>query len=301
MNTHRNPTQKALFQIESSPSLRLTAAVIVSLVLMWTDHRHAALENLRQGLSVVIYPVRVLVDLPFTLYDSASESLSARSRLLDDNARLKTQALEDAARLQQLQALRAENARLRELLRSSARLGDRVLVAQIFEVDLDPFRHRVLLDRGTGDSVFPGQAVVDADGIMGQVTHVDPFSAEAILITDADHAVPVEVNRNGLRTIALGTGETDNLDLPFLPNNADIREGDLLVTSGLGGTFPRGYPVAEVVRVIRDPGEAFAQVSARPAAALNRSREVLLVWTASEALPAPAIEDDETTGEPDGD
>jgi rod shape-determining protein MreC len=168
---------------------------------------------------------------------------------------------------------------LRALLDSSPDVADRILVARILSVDLDPFSHRLLLDKGGLHEVYVGQAMLDADGIVGQVTRVDPLYAQAILITDPGHATPVEVNRNGLRTIALGTGDATRISLPFLPNNADIREGDLLVSSGLGGAFPAGYPVARILNVDRRPGEPFADINAEPTGALNREREVLLVWS----------------------
>ncbi len=182
-----------------------------------------------------------------------------------------------AARLQRLDALLAENTRLRALLQSAESYQYSVEVAGLLSVDFDPFRHQLLLDRGERHGVVRGQALIDARGVMGQTTIVGPLSTQAVLITDPSHALPVEVNRNGLRTIVRGTGDIDRLELPYLPNNADIVVGDLLVTSGLGGVFPPGYPVARVTRVQRRPGERFVEVDAIPTAALNRSREVLLV------------------------
>ncbi|MGH6884702.1 MAG: rod shape-determining protein MreC, partial [Geminicoccales bacterium] len=140
-------------------------------------------------------------------------------------------------------------------------------------------RHRIVLNKGTRDGAYQGQAILDAQGIVGQVTRAEPFTSEAVLISDPSHAMPVQVNRNGLRTIAVGTGDIARLALPFLPNNADIRPGDLLISSGLGGGFPAGYPVAQVTEVETAPGQPFANVSAEPMAALNRDREVLLVWS----------------------
>jgi rod shape-determining protein MreC len=157
-------------------------------------------------------------------------------------------------------------------------------------VDLDPYRHRIALNRGEHAGVYPGQALLDADGIVGQVIRVNPLSAEAILISDPSHATPVQLNRNGLRTVALGVGDIARIDLPFLPNSADILVGDLLVSSGLGDAFPAGYPVARVTRVERRPGESFARVEAEPTAALNRTREVLLVWEGGEAPPLESLD-----------
>jgi rod shape-determining protein MreC len=191
--------------------------------------------------------------------------------------------------LQQLAALEAENARLRALMVSPARLANRVQVAEILAVDLDPYRHRIAINRGEQAGVYVGQALLDADGIVGQVVRVNPLGAEAILISDPSHATPVELNRNGLRTVALGMGDVTRMDLPFLPNSADIRIGDLLTSSGLGDAFPAGYPVARVTRVERRPGESFARVEAEPTAALNRTRQVLLVWEGGEAEASPFV------------
>jgi rod shape-determining protein MreC len=202
-----------------------------------------------------------------------------------ENEHLKRERLEAEFRLQRLAALEMENARLRELLDSTARVGSRALIAEILAVDLNPYRQRFDLNRGLVDGVYVGQALIDAQGVVGQVVRVGPLTAEAVLITDADHAVPVSVNRNGLRTIAVGTGDSSRLRLPYLTNNADIEVGDLLVSSGLGGVFPAGYPVGRVIdRRIR-PDQAFAEVLAEPASALDRDREVLLVWNAADEAP----------------
>lgn len=233
---------------------------------------------MRDILSYAVYPVRALVDLPFSISAWAGRNFQERSALISENERLHREQLEASARLQRLAALESENLRLRELMQSSARVENRVLVAEIMAVDLDPYRQKIIINKGERENVFTGQALLDASGIVGQVTRTDPLSAEALLISDASHAVPVEVNRNGLRSIAVGTGDISSLSLPFLPNNADIREGDLLVSSGLGGTFPRGYPVAVVKTVAVDLGEPFARVIAEPSAALGSIREVLLVF-----------------------
>jgi rod shape-determining protein MreC len=281
---------KPMFTRGPSLGTRLFLLVIASVLLMVLDHQRDALRSLRAGLTVAVYPIQVLVDLPFRLAGWTGESFSTRTRLLAENRRLRAESLESRVRLQRLAALEAENSRLRALLESSPAVADRVLVAHILAVDLDPFRHRLVVDKGRRQEVYEGQAMLDADGIVGQITRVGPVSSEAILISDPGHATPVEVNRNGLRTIALGTGDSSRVTLPFLPNNADIEPGDLLVSSGLGGAFPAGYPVAEVVTVERRPGEPFMAVEAEPTGALIREREVLLVWgnPAREEAPPPA-------------
>jgi rod shape-determining protein MreC len=181
-------------------------------------------------------------------------------------------------KLLRYESLEQENQRLRAVRESSPRAVQSSLVAEILRVDLDPFRQRVLVNKGTRAEVFRGQAVIDAAGIYGQVTRAGPFSAEIILITDPEHAIPVQVNRTGARSIALGTGRAGLLSLPYLPQNADVIVGDLLVSSGLGGVYPPGYPVARVTAVVRDPGQPLLAVEAEPLAGLDRDPEVLLVW-----------------------
>jgi rod shape-determining protein MreC len=268
-----------------SIGVRFLLLAIVCIALMLLDRREQHLVRVRQALSVVVHPVRVAVDLPFSTWQSLRETFAARDALIAENQQFRRQRLETESRLQRLEALERENARLRLLLDSTARVGSRALVAEILSVDLDPYRQRLDLNRGLVDNVFVGQALIDAQGVVGQVVRVGPLTSEAVLITDADHAVPVSVNRNGLRTIAVGTGDSDRLRLPYLTNNADIAVGDLLISSGLGGVFPAGYPVARVLEVKRRPDQPFAEIIAEPASSLDREREVLLVWNAAEEVP----------------
>jgi rod shape-determining protein MreC len=223
------------------------------------------------------------VDLPFAGWRLASRALTDQSALLEENSQLRSERLAVDVRLQRLAALEAENDRLRAMLDSSARVSDRVLVVEILAVDLDPYRQRFTINRGLNDGVYIGQALLDADGVVGQIVRVELMTSEVVLISDADHALPVAINRNGLRTIVVGTGDSSRLRLPYLTNNADIEPGDLLMSSGLGGIFPSGYPVGRVLEVHRRPGQSFAEVIAEPAAKLDRDREVLLVWTADDA------------------
>ena len=269
-------------------------AVILSILLMVLDHRQNHLEALRSALSIALYPVQYLASLPVVLGRGAGELLDSRDALRSDRQQLHEENIQLRARLQKFRALEAENMRLRALLDSSFKVGDRVLIAELVAVDQDPFRQQVLINQGQSSGVFQGQPVLDANAVVGQVTYVNPLTASVLLITDASHALPVQVNRNGLRTIALGTGLINRLDLPHLPNNADIQPGDLLTTSGLGGIFPAGYPVAEVAQVRREQGQPFASVTATPTAHLDRIREVLLVWTLSpeaalQGVPEPEV------------
>jgi rod shape-determining protein MreC len=262
------------------PALGIRALVFValSLLLMVLDHRQNYLDLVRRTLGAVVYPIQVVVDAPFRLWDWLGETSNSRRDLQLELSRLQAERLITNARLQKLTALEAENARLRGLLEARSQVRDEIRVAEIMAVDANPFRHSILIDVGRKDEVYDGQAIIDADGVVGQVIQTGLTTSQALLISDPSHALPVEVNRNGLRTIAKGTGELDRLDLPFLPNNADIEVGDLLVTSGLGGMFPAGYPVAIVTTVNRIPQEPFADVSASPAAALDQVREVMLIW-----------------------
>ncbi|MCU7842613.1 MAG: rod shape-determining protein MreC [Candidatus Thiodiazotropha sp. (ex Monitilora ramsayi)] len=286
---------KLIFTQGPSITTRLVVAALLSISLMVLDHRFNTLESLRSTLSVVLYPVQYLASLPTQLSESAGNAFVSRSQLKEDRDELHDENLQLLARLQKFEALEAENMRLRALLDSSFKVGDRVLIAELVAVEQDPFRQVVLINKGKTSGLFKGQPVLDANAVVGQVTHINPFTASVLLITDATHALPVQVNRNGLRTIALGTGLINQLELPHLPNNADIKVGDLLVTSGLGGRFPPGYPVAQVVSVEREPGRPFASVIAETTAHLDRVREVLMVWTLNPER--PQIITDETSPE----
>lgn len=260
--------------------LRVLVFILISIVLMYLDHRQNHLDGIRKGIGAAVYPLQVVVDAPVRFWGWLTDSTTSRNELELELGRLQAERLLTNARLQRLTALEAENARLRALLDARKTVRDEVRVAEIMAVDANPYEHNLIIDVGSRDGVYDGQAIVDANGVVGQVIQTGIVTAQAVLISDADHALPVEVNRNGLRTIAVGTGEIDRLDLPFLPNNADIRAGDLLVTSGMGGAFPAGYPVAVVDSVTRIPQEPFADVTATPSAALDQVREVMLIWSA---------------------
>jgi rod shape-determining protein MreC len=259
--------------------LRVIVLIVASFLVMYFDHRENHLDGIRRGISTAVYPLRLVVDAPVRFWQWINSSTTSRNDLELELGRLKAERLLTNARLQRLTALEAENARLRAMLDARSRVRDEVRVAEILAVDANPYEHNLIIGIGSRDGVYDGQAIVDANGVVGQVVETGVVTAQAILISDADHALPVEVNRNGLRTIARGTGEFDRLELPFLPNNADIRAGDLLVTSGLGGAFPAGYPVAVVNAVTRIPQEPFADVTATPSAALDQVREVMLIWS----------------------
>lgn len=251
--------------------------VILAALLMVADLNWPKMKEGRAWLSLLVTPLQWLVDIPSRAADGLSDVVVDRASLVRENAALHSEALALELKVQQMAALAAENIRLRELLEAGRRLEPDTRLVELIGVNPDPFQHEVILNQGSEDSVFVGQPVLDAGGVMGQVVSLAHYTSRAMLITDARSAIPVEINRNGFRSIALGKGVLDELELEHVPDTVDIREGDLLVTSGLGGRFPRGYPVARVREVIRDPGRPFTLVKAGPTARLDRSRHLLLV------------------------
>ena len=243
------------------------------------------MNSLRTTLSFVVDPLKYLVDLPTVLVEHAADSISSYRTLKIENERLREEQLIHQTRLLKFAALEKENIRLRALLENSFKLGEQVLVAELLSINTVPYEHIVVVNKGTRFGVHPQQPVLDANGVVGQVFRALPFTSEIMLITDPNHAIPVQVNRNGLLTIAVGSGQLNRLVLPFLPSNADIRPGDLLITSGLGGTFPQGYPVAVVDEFASQPNKAFATITATPKALLDRNRELMIVW--SKSMPVP--------------
>jgi rod shape-determining protein MreC len=256
----------------------MAVLVVASITLMTVDHRWHSVDLVRSALSSVIYPLQYTIDLPIKLYYWADETLSSRQVLLEKNREFEARHLENRVQLQKLDIIEKENDRLRKLLGAIPKTTERLLVAEIVNVDVDPYRQLIVLNKGSNNGVYQGQPIIDALGIMGQVVHVGPMSSTAMLITDASHAIPVQVNRTGLRAIAFGSGKTDQLKLLHLPHSVDIKVGDLLITSGLGGTFPPNFPVAIVSKVEHPAGEPFSLIEAKPHAQLDKSREVLLVW-----------------------
>jgi rod shape-determining protein MreC len=260
---------------------------LLALALIIVDKRYDHLGKIRRLLSVVAYPVQIAVASPFEGWHWFRDSVSTRDALRADKTKLEAELRVAQFRLQRYEALEAETQRLRALRENTASVTDRFLVGDVMNVDLDAFRERVLVNKGAGDGIYVGQAVLDSGGVFGQVARVGQLTSEVILVSDAAHAIPVQINRNGLRTVAVGTGDTNRLKLPYLPTSADIVAGDLLVTSGLGGGFPAGYPVGTIAEVKRDPAQSLADVDVKPAAALDRSRELLFVWLKPQAAELP--------------
>ncbi|HKQ16675.1 MAG TPA: rod shape-determining protein MreC [Steroidobacteraceae bacterium] len=260
---------------------------VISVVVMVLDHRGGYLDTARLWMSAAANPIYTVVQTPGELWRWIADSFADRSRLRTENSQLTEQLRVARTQLLRFESLNEENRRLREIREASKGVSERTLIAEIINVSVNPFRHMVVINKGADEGVFRGQPVLDAFGVVGQVMQVGKSTATLILITDAEHAVPVQVNRNGIRSIAMGTGEASKMSLPYLTVESDVKPGDLLVSSGLDAIFPAGYPVATVTKVERNPAETFALVEAKPLAQLDRDREVLLLWADKPKVPAP--------------
>ncbi len=260
---------------------RAVVFVVVSIILMIVDQRFTYLDTVRTYFLALVYPIQYLVDLPVKTSQWLTVSVSSRKQLLEENARLRAENMRLRVTMQTFQALKNEKERLRSLLDASKTVDEQVQVAEIFAVDLEPSKRKIVINKGVNEGVFINQPVIDGSGVMGQVIHVGFFSSTVMLITDPAHELPVQVVRTGLRTVAKGMGTVNRLSLLYIANvglNMKIKKGDLIVTSGLGQKFPQGYPVGTVIEVIPDIGKPYAQVQALPRAALEHNREVLLLW-----------------------
>jgi rod shape-determining protein MreC len=257
---------------------RLVILSALSGALMALDHRGQQLESIRAALTTASKPILYIAAAPVRALSAIGEFVTSGGQLRGELDRLAAEREQLHARLQQFEALEVENRRLREMLGSATRVADRALAAELIEVSPEPFSRKIILDKGAKDGVYVGQPVIDAHGIMGQVTQVASEVSRVTLITDPGHAIPALVNRSGLRVLAFGTGDADTLKVPYLTATADIKEGDVLASSGLGGTFPPGYPVARIEKIHNDPNEPFLEIVARPAAQLNHSKQALLIW-----------------------
>ena len=283
----RNDTA-TLFAEGTASTLRLIVYLGLAGTLMVVDHRAGYLEDLRRVTGVLVEPVYRIAALPADVARATRTAVVSQDTLAKENRELRDALLLAQARLNRLDALVAQNARLKDLLDAQTSLGLSVQLARLIDVDLDPFRPRVVLNVGANQGVTVGQPVIDAHGIMGQVIEVLGNTSVVMLITDPTHAIPVMVERSGLRTIAYGTGAIDRLELPNIPISADVQAGDRLVTSGLGGRFPAGFPVGEILSISTDSSSLFAAAQARPAAALDRSGDVLLLRDQPQPYGAPA-------------
>jgi rod shape-determining protein MreC len=267
---------------------RFFCYALVSVVLMFYDQRGGWLDTARYGLQAAIYPLQLAVNSPSAAWVWIKESFATRESLQKEVETLRNQLREQQLITLRQQALQAENATLRSLNGVMPEVIEKRLVGEVISVETSTLRQRLLINRGGNSGVYKSQPVVSGDGVIGQVFRTGPFSSEIILITDAEHALPVQVLRSGVRTIALGTGRSTALDLPYVPQNGDVKVGDMLVTSGLGQVFPYGIPVGRVTKVTRDPAEPLAQIQAVPLAKIESDREVLFIWGRPNHPAAPA-------------
>ncbi len=258
--------------------MRFIVLLLLSVALMYVDHREQYLLPLRETLSASVAPLQYIVDWPVTFGKKVTSNFYSHQRLMSENADLHSKLLLVQARIQSQLALKQENDRLRALLKTSPKVGGDVLVAEILSIAQTPFTRQILLNRGRKAGVTIGQPVLDAYGVVGQVIQVNPLTSRVLMITDSRSAVPVQNTRNGVRAIAVGMGKQNDLQLLHVPATMDIKQGDIMVTSGLGERFTQGYPVGTVSSIKRSPGKAFVTVMLKPAAHLDRSRLVLLVW-----------------------
>lgn len=266
-------------------TLRLLTALALAIALMVLDHRGGWLAAIRGQLETAVQPLWRLAGLPAKIGDTVRDDASTRARLAQENETLRNALLVSGARIARLQAAAAENARLRGLLGAVEQGGLDVQLAPVLDIALDPTRQRLILDIGADRGVFVGQPAIDAGGLLGQVIEVRSSTATVLLLTDPDHAVPVAVARNGIRLVAYGRG--DRIELANVPTSSDVKVGDLIVTSGLGGRFPPGFPVGTLVKLRRDESRAFLVGELRPAAQLDRGRDVLLLRRARTTMPIP--------------
>ncbi|MDP5029681.1 MAG: rod shape-determining protein MreC [Paraglaciecola sp.] len=265
----------------SGPSLqnKLAFGLILSVSLIIFDHKFNGFGTTRVYLNSLVSPLQYLANLPGELIDASLTRLSSHEQLLDENAQLTLQATLMSQELQRMTFLKEENSRLRRLLNSPAKQHTRKEVAELMAVDNNPYSHQILINKGALNGVYEGQAVLDENGIVGQIMQVSSTNSRVLLIADITHAIPVRVARNNLRLVVSGSGSLDELHIQHVSHSADLKEGDLLLSSGLGRVFPEGYPVAEITSIVRDETRPFAVVRAKPVAQLDRLKYLLLLWS----------------------
>ncbi|NQD39007.1 rod shape-determining protein MreC [Permianibacter sp. IMCC34836] len=264
----------------------MLVAAALALLLMVLDHRGDHVAGIRSALATSITPVFYVASVPTSLYNWFTQTVASRAEMQRENEQLKQEQFSYRTQLQRLTALEAENARLRGLLSSARKTRGKRMIAEVINVDLEPTEQQVLVNKGSQDGIYEGQAVLDAFGVLGQVIEVAATTSRVLLLTDSRHAIPVRIERTGFNAIAEGTGAMNRLRLNFVPNTTDIREGDLLVSSGLGERFPDGYPVGQIEAIRRDTGEAYAEIDVVTAARMERSGEVMLLWPPQTWQPA---------------
>lgn len=269
---------KPIFGRGPSLQLRLFFAVIVSASLMLADSRLDAFSQVRFLLNSLVAPIQYTADLPRSMFDGFYERFSSRQQLMESNRGLKREVLALKSDLILLDQYREENQRLRKLLGSSFVRDEKKVVAEVMGVDTSPYRHQVVIDKGRVDGVYEGQPVINEKGIVGQVTFVAAHNSRVLLLVDPNSAIPVQNIRNDIRVVASGNGQTDEIQLEHIATSTDMEVGDMLVTSGLGGVYPEGYPVAYLSHVDKDTRSEFASIKASPVVDFNRLRYLLLIW-----------------------
>lgn len=271
---------KPIFVRDNGRGVRLIIISLIACTLMVVDYKYEQFKPIRSTLSLSVFPIQKIVDSPIAFISNFSGYIKTQKKLFAENKILKEEHLLFQGRLQKLAALERENQDLRELLHSGSKVANNMSIASIINIDPDPFTHQVIINRGKNDGVYQGQTIIDANGIMGTIIAVNELESRAMLITDASHAVPVEDVRNGLRAIAVGTGG-GSLELRHVPKSIDIVAGDLMITSGMSGRFPVGFPVGRVIDVKHDRGKPFATIVLQPCAKLERGGHILLIKSES--------------------
>ncbi|MCV2885774.1 rod shape-determining protein MreC [Aestuariibacter sp. AA17] len=267
-----------IFTRGPSITIRLVIALVLSVVLIVADHRFDAFSSSKVYLNSLVTPLQYLASLPEQMLSASASRLASHQRLLHENRELVKQATLMNEKLQRYTILQQENNRLRKLLGSPVRQDMQKMIAELMAVDNNPFSHQIVIDKGAIHGVYEGQSVLDSKGIAGQILDVGTATSRVLLIADLTHAIPVRIERNDVRIIATGAGRLDELLLEHVPHSADVQEGDVLISSGLGNVFPEGYPVAKITSIVRDEGRPFAQVRAEPMAQLDRLKYLLLLW-----------------------
>ena len=280
-----------------SPVARLVFFCALSILLLFVDARYQYLESARKVIAVIIYPFQRLTALPGEMVGSISVFFETQNHLLEDNKNLRQQHDQDAAQLAQMSAVQAENAQLRTLQELEQRVDYPMQMAEIVYVERDIFKRKLFVNKGSQSNVLPGQIVVDDTGVVGQVSRVYPWISEVTLVTDKDHAVPIQVLRNGLRAVVFGSGDISEMSLRYMPVSADLAEGDVLVTSGIDGTYPPNLPVAKIIKIERDPAYPFSRIICAPLAGVDRHRALLIVSGLPKMPALPTA--DEASSDPD--
>ena len=269
---------RSIFTRESQSGLHAFFLIVFAIVLMVMDKRYAEFATVRSALSLPVAPLQYIVHWPISWINQLKVVVNTHDNLIQENLNLKAEQLLLRSQLQRFIAIESENHYLKTLLQSSSLVKGKTLIAELLNVDLEPFVNQAVLNKGSKHGVYIGQPVVDASGVMGQVIQVGPITSRILLISDTRSGISVQNTRNGIRAVAVGESMPDKLRLAYVPKTADVRAGDIFITSGLGYRYPEGYPVGKVSTVTKNPEQQFATIYLQPSAHLNSSRQVLLIW-----------------------